>query len=562
MPRWLAAAPGITIALLLVPVCAGVLSALLPALGYFPAFGGDALSLGPFSALFTAPGIWRSIALSAASGLASALIAVALTFLLLASAWDTPALARVRRFVAPLLSVPHAAAAIGLAFLVAPSGFLFRLVSPFPSGLERPPDLLIINDPFGLAMIAGLVAKEMPFLLLMAFAALPALNSARRRMLMTSLGYSRSQGFFIGVAPELYRLIRLPVFAVIAYASSSAEIALILGPTTPSPLPIRILQWSSDPDLGMRFVAAAGAVVQIALTLSLLGIWIALEKVAGSVWRIRAMSGRRAKNDSYLRTVHLGLAMLPMVAVGLGLALLAVWSFAGRWRFPDAWPATWSFQTWSRVAPDALELVGTTALVAVIPTFVSLVLIIACLEVEQATGRSGGNRSLLIVYIPLLVPQVSFLFGLQFISVLFRLDGLVVSVMVVHLIFILPYMFLSLADPYRRFDSRYLYVGAGLGMSYWHQLFSIRLPMMVAPILTAIAIGIAVSIGQYLPTLLIGAGRVPTLTTEAVALAAGGDRRTLAVAATLQALLPFVAFWLAVGIPAHLARRRQGMQAV
>jgi putative thiamine transport system permease protein len=47
----------------------------------------------------------------------------------------------VRRLVAPLLSVPHAAAAVGLAFLIAPSGFLFRLISPDLTGWERPPDL-------------------------------------------------------------------------------------------------------------------------------------------------------------------------------------------------------------------------------------------------------------------------------------------------------------------------------------------------------------------------------------------------------------------------------------
>ena len=84
--------------------------------------------------------------------------------------------------------------------------------------------------------------------------------------------------------------------------------------------------------------------------------------------------------------------------------------------------------------------------------------------------------------------------------------------------------------------------------------------MMIGPLLTALAIGIAVSIGQYLPTLLIGAGRVPTLTTEAVALSAGGDRRALAVAATLQAMLPFVAFWIALAVPSFLARHRRGMQ--
>jgi putative thiamine transport system permease protein len=208
MPNWLRAAPGLTIALLIVPVAAGLMAALLPAFGFFPPLGGMAFSLDPLRDVLAAPGIWRSIGLAALVGLFSPLIALALTFLLLACVWDTKGLSAVRRLVAPLLSVPHAAAAVGLAFLIAPSGFLFRLISPELTGWERPPDLLIVNDLWGLSMVAGLVAKEMPFLLLMALAALPALDGSRRRMVMASLGYGRGTGFFIAVAPQLYRLIR------------------------------------------------------------------------------------------------------------------------------------------------------------------------------------------------------------------------------------------------------------------------------------------------------------------------------------------------------------------
>ena len=71
--------------------------------------------------------------------------------------------------------------------------------------------------------------------------------------------------------------------------------------------------------------------------------------------------------------------------------------------------------------------------------------------------------------------------------------------------------------------------------------------MLLAPILTAAAVGFAVSVGQYLPTLLIGGGRVETLTTEAVALAAGGDRRLIGVYALMQTLAPFAGFALALG---------------
>ncbi|BBI59487.1 hypothetical protein HSBAA_07930 [Vreelandella sulfidaeris] len=82
--------------------------------------------------------------------------------------------------------------------------------------------------------------------------------------------------------------------------------------------------------------------------------------------------------------------------------------------------------------------------------------------------------------------------------------------------------------------------------------------------LTAFAVGLAISIGQYLPTQLLGAGRVTTVTTE-VALASGSNRRLIGVWALVQAGLPLIGFMLALTLPplfwawAAVNFRRKGM---
>ncbi|MGB3177086.1 MAG: ABC transporter permease, partial [Albidovulum sp.] len=76
---------------------------------------------------------------------------------------------------------------------------------------------------------------------------------------------------------------------------------------------------------------------------------------------------------------------------------------------------------------------------------------------------------------------------------------------------------------------------------------------------TAAAIGFAVSVAQYLPTLFLGAGRITTLTTEAVTLSSGSDRRVSGVYAVLQATLPFVVYLAALALPTILHRNRQGL---
>ncbi|WP_146612611.1 hypothetical protein [Paracoccus sediminilitoris] len=101
----------------------------------------------------------------------------------------------------------------------------------------------------------------------------------------------------------------------------------------------------------------------------------------------------------------------------------------------------------------------------------------------------------------------------------------------------------------------------GVGANPRRILWRVKLPVLLVLVPTAFAIGIAVSVAQYLPTLFLGAGRVTTLTTETVTLASGSDRRVTGVVASLQALLPILTYRLAFAIPAIAYRNRRAMGA-
>jgi putative thiamine transport system permease protein len=128
-----------------------------------------------------------------------------------------------------------------------------------------------------------------------------------------------------------------------------------------------------------------------------------------------------------------------------------------------------------------------------------------------------------------------------------------------HLLFVLPYIFLTLADPWRNLDARFPKIGQCLGVSPLRILFRIKLPLLLKPLLVAAAIGFAVSVAQYLPTLFAGGGRFATLTTEAVSYAAGADRRVIGVYGFLQALFPWIALLLALAIPRWRFRNRAAL---
>ena len=245
--------PRLTVLVMAVPVLAGLWGTLGPALE------------GGFAQLAEWPGLARAMGLSLLTGFVATGLSLALTLGMVAALHGTPGFRRMQRLLAPVLSLPHAAAALGLAFLIAPSGWIARALSPWATGWQVPPDILTLNDPGGIALILGLVIKEVPFLILMALAALPQTDAPQRMMLCRTLGYGRVQGFALAVLPALYPQLRLPVYAVLAYSMTAVESALILGPSLPPTLSAQVVLWMNAGDLQGRGLAAAGAVAQLAL---------------------------------------------------------------------------------------------------------------------------------------------------------------------------------------------------------------------------------------------------------------------------------------------------------
>ncbi|NNG05654.1 MAG: ABC transporter permease [Inquilinus sp.] len=553
--------PALTLALFLAPIGLGLIGTWAPAIGYLPALGGTALSLDPWRQLAAAPGLAGAVRLTLVTGFLSTALALALAFSLLAAWHGRPAFDRFRRLLGPLLAMPHAALAIGLAFLLSPSGWLARIVSPWATGWQRPPDLLLVQDPHGLALTLGLVLKEAPFLLLMGLAALNQIDAGRSVALARTAGYGPTMAWAKTVLPRLYPLVRLPVYAVLAYSLSVVDMAMILGPATPPPLAPLVLRWFDDPDLGHRFMAAAGACLQFALVAGAIAAWHGVERLVARLARPWLSAGGRGGGGALLRLVSGTAGTAAIAAAGLSVAALALWSLARRWRFPDALPGEWSLGNWMRSVDGLAPPAVTTLSVGLAATLIALALAVGCLEYERRAGIRPTTRALWLLYTPLLVPQIAFLFGIQVFLVAVRLDGSWLALTWSHLLFVLPYVFLSLADPWRRLDERYRRIGACLGAGPARVFWRITVPMLLRPILVAGAVGFSVSVAQYLPTLFAGAGRLSSLTTEAVGLAAGADRRVAAVFAFAQMALPSLGFMIALAVPAMLYRHRRGLQA-
>jgi putative thiamine transport system permease protein len=564
-PGPLRAAPAVTVAAFALPIAAGLVGTLLPAFGVLPAIGASTWSLAPWRELRDAPGVATSVRLTLVTGLATTLLAVAAALGLAAVAHTRAWGRHLAALVAPVLAAPHSALAIGFAFLIAPSGWLVRMVSPGLTGWSVPPDASTVGHPSGWALVAGLLLKEVPYLVLMLLGALGQVPAQAQLAAARALGYGPVHAWLKVLLPQLYPQVRLPVYAVLAFSLSVVDVSMILGPGNPPTLAVMAVRWFADPDLRKVLPASAAAVLLLGLVAGCIGAWHAAERIVarwGRGWIARGRRDGPAAAAAALAAI--ACALLYAVTV-LVLVALLLWSMARQWRYPQALPQAWTAANWVRQLGDAALAAGNTLTVGACATLAAAVLVVACLENEvHHTGggppaRAWGARTLWLLYMPLLVPQVAFLFGVQVLLVHAHLDATLFAVVWAHLVFVLPYLFLSLADPWRAFDTRYARSAMSLGASRWRVFWRIKLPILAEPALIACAVAFAVSTGQYLPTLFAGSGRVPTLTTEAVTLASGEDRRVTAVWALLQALLPFIAYALAALVPRLLrARRREG----
>ena len=556
---WPGIAPTLTVLAFGLPILAGMLGTLLPAFGYLPAVGGTTISVAPWHALVDAPGFATALQLTLVTGWGAALLSLLFAVAIVAFVHHRRWALRLGEAMAPMLAMPHSALAIGLAFLIAPSGWLVRWVSPGLTGWYIPPDVSTVGHPSGWPLIVALLLKEVPYLVLMLLAALNQVPARAHVAMARSLGYGPVQAWFDVVLPQVYTQIRLPVYAVLAFSLSVVDVALILGPSNPPTLAVLAVRWFSDPDTRWVFPAAAAATLLLGVVAASVLLWHGGERVIGHAFRVRLAHGVRSRCSHALAgaatvagTALLAAAVLAMLGIGL-------WSFAAQWRYPDALPSSWTVANWERQASSLALPALTTLVVGAASTVIALILVLACLEHETQARRRRTSNSLWLLYLPLLVPQVAFLFGLQVLLVRIGADGRLLAVIAAHLVFVLPYLFLSLADPWRSFDERYARTATSLGASRWRVFWRIKLPILLKPVLMACAVAFAVSVGQYLPTLFAGSGRVATLTTEAVTLSSGADRRVIGTWALLQAAFPLFVFVAAAWVPRMLYRHRKGL---
>ncbi|MFG0607270.1 ABC transporter permease [Vibrio mimicus] len=524
-----------------VPTLPGLLGVTVAAFGYVPPVGLTQFSWYGFHAVAEWHGVGQAIGLTLFSTLASTYLACFLCFMILQAAWNSRYWTTIERCLSPLLAMPHVAFAIGFAFLFDPTGLGARLLHAFVSqelGYVSDDMSWLVNDAHAFGLIIMLTLKELPFLLLMSIPLLKQIPLEKMHKVGASLGYQPSQFWWKCILPQWLVKLRFALFAVLAYGISVVDVAQILGPTNPPTFAVLVWQWFKEPDLALLPRAAAGAVILFALATCVLVLALLIERGITQGWRQWQFSGRFAitlpGQSLFLVVFAFTLCLLP---------LLGVWSVAQRWRFPDLLPTQYSLRFWQQEWQALTEALQPTLAIALISA--TLALLLAILAHEYRLRYRLAVPSYLLV-LPMLLPQLSILFGLQVMTLIIDHGSYLFWVCWSHLFFVFPLVYLALDGPWRSFNPNFTRVALSLGKSPWQAWMQVKLPILFPAIAFAWAVGLSASFAQYLPTLILGAGRITTLTTEAVALSSGFDRRVTAIYALWQALLPWLFFSLAM----------------
>ena len=485
------------------------------------------------------PQLWPALALSLFTGAAATLFAFVSLLIILAGLYRRPAWNRLQALAAAGLAVPHLAFAIGFGFLVMPSGLLARLLV----GGDAPPGWITVQDPWGLSLTLALALKEVPFLLTAALATLARGDAgqriARECRAAASLGHAPGSAFLRIVAPQLMGGLVWPLVIVFVYGATVVDMALVLGPTQPPTLAVVIWHALNDVDPAMnRMGLAMTLLLTAALGLVLLGV-AALTRAGRRAWRQFLTAGPSALAAPRAGALVLGTASLAVLAVAL--ILLALLSFAPRWPWPFVLPPVMGFTAWETIAASPAPLLLSLALsLAVAAAAVAL----AVLWFEtQRPSRDGALIGLALLSLAL--PQIGLAGGQYRLFLPLGLTATLPGLFLAHLTPVLAYVLIVLAGPWRAFDGRYVAAARALSAGPLKSFSRVKLPLLKAPLLTAGAIGFAVSIAQFVPAQLIGAGAHATLATEAVTLSSGGNRPLTAAFALALAVPPLLGFLVA-----------------
>jgi len=231
--------------------------------------------------------------------------------------------------------------------------------------------------------------------------------------------------------------------------------------------------------------------------------------------------------------------LLPMIP-------LLIWSFAGRWQFPDLLPESWSLRAWSIALGPVTGIQNAIVDSIIIAFTVTLISVLIAVPAGRGMGmyKFRGKRFVeFLLLAPVIIPPLVVIMGIQVLFIRLGLADTHLGVILVHLSPVMPYVVLIMAGIFANYNAEFEEQARSLGASPLKTFWYVTLPAISPGMMIAALFAFLISWSQYITTLLIGGGIVKTLPLVLFTLAGTNDTAVTA-AVSIIFVFPAIIFLL------------------
>lgn len=225
-----------------------------------------------------------------------------------------------------------------------------------------------------------------------------------------------------------------------------------------------------------------------------------------------------------------------LVIVGICILLpilnLIIWAFTERWAWPDLLPQTYSLRAIKEIfsrKDEMIQLFMSSILLSLVVAILSVIIGLMTSRAFVLYDFKYKKQLYFATILPFLIPSTVFAMGIHVIFIKWGLSNSVLGVIIVHLIYSLPYATRLLMDGTMAVGNKLEEQAKVLGANTFQAFTKVTLPILSPVILSALSMSYIVSFSQYFLTLLIGGGKVKTFAIVMFPYLSGGDRNMASV---------------------------------
>lgn len=215
------------------------------------------------------------------------------------------------------------------------------------------------------------------------------------------------------------------------------------------------------------------------------------------------------------------------ICILLPLLNLIIWAFTERWAWPDLLPQTYSFRAIKEIfsrKSEMIQLFISSIMLSMIVAILSVIIGIMTARAFVFYDFKGKRQLYFATLLPFLIPGTVFAMGIHVMFIKWGLSNSILGVIIVHLIYSLPYATRLLMDGTLAIGNKLEEQAKVLGATSFQAFTKTTLPILSPVILSSLSMSYIVSFSQYFLTLLIGGGKVKTFAIVMFPYLSGGDR--------------------------------------